>query len=69
MTAPYGYICATNKEWTLGDFGLLFAHGWRHDFKKSGNPSDGLLTVVGDQYWVHRMFPLRDDQMFHYSVY
>jgi len=28
------HFWAANEEWKLGDFGLLFARGWRHDFKK-----------------------------------
>ena len=32
------YFWAANEEWKLGDFGLLFARGWRHDFQKIWQP-------------------------------
>jgi len=28
-----------NEEWKLGDIGLLYASGWRHDLEESGNPA------------------------------
>ena len=33
-----GYFWATNEEWKLGDFELLFARVCRHDFRKIWQP-------------------------------
>lgn len=45
----FGYLSATDEKWNLGDFGLFFAHGWRHDLNLKSSQKLEILSIGTDR--------------------